>query len=391
MQAVQSKALKYTGVDMTRLAGFVGGFVDAQLAMQKDNLFLWAPVMMAFGVGTYFSLKVEPPLILGVLGWLICAGLCVLAYPLRERGGGGQVFFLSLCAFLLVATGFVSGQARTLRVDAPVLDKRVGPVTITARVESVEHMEGKGGSRLILSHLEIEDLPPEKTPGRVRLQLRKDEGIAVGQTIRGLALLNAPSSAVMPGGFDFRRYLYFQGIGAVGFIYQPPEILEQGRSPFWSFDALRQDIAARVFAALPEEQAGFVTALLTGQRKGIAEEDQEAMRDAGIAHILAISGLHVGIVAGFVFFCVRLGLAAFPAIALRYPIKKFAAVAGMAAAVFYMMLAGATVPTQRAVMMSGIVFFAIILDRSPISLRLVAVAAGVILLVAPESLMSASF
>ncbi|MCK5374549.1 MAG: ComEC/Rec2 family competence protein, partial [Alphaproteobacteria bacterium] len=115
------------------------------------------------------------------------------------------------------------------------------------------------------------------------------------------------------------------------------------------------------------------------------------VRDAGLAHMLAISGLHVGIFSGTLFFIFRFLMACIPALALHYPIKKIAAVFAFASAVFYMFLAGSTVPTQRSVLMGGIVFLAIILDRSPISLRLVAASALIVLLFKPESLLSVSF
>jgi competence protein ComEC len=115
------------------------------------------------------------------------------------------------------------------------------------------------------------------------------------------------------------------------------------------------------------------------------------MRDSGLAHLLSISGLHIGLAAGLFFFGLRFGLAFIPAIALRYPVKKWAAVLAIAAALLYAGLAGWTTPTQRSVIMAGIAFLAIILDRSPISLQLVAWAAFLVLLFQPDSLLGASF
>jgi competence protein ComEC len=117
----------------------------------------------------------------------------------------------------------------------------------------------------------------------------------------------------------------------------------------------------------------------------------EDMRESGLAHLLAISGLHLGLVAGLVFFAARAGLALIPALALRFPIKKWAAVLAAAAALIYLFLVGATIPTQRAYVMVGLALLAIVLDRQPISLRLLAAAAALILLLSPESLLSASF
>ncbi len=130
---------------------------------------------------------------------------------------------------------------------------------------------------------------------------------------------------------------------------------------------------------------------LTGERGAIPEPVLQAMRDAGLAHLLAISGLHIGLVAGILFFAVRFMLAAVPAVALRYPVKKWAALAALAGAFFYLLLSGATVPTQRAFLMLAVVLTAVVFDRSAISMRLVAWAAVLVLVIAPESLLSASF
>jgi competence protein ComEC len=132
-------------------------------------------------------------------------------------------------------------------------------------------------------------------------------------------------------------------------------------------------------------------ALLTGLRGGIPEAVVAALRDAGLAHLLAISGLHLGLMAGFAFFIVRLALAAVEPVALRYPIKKWAAAAALLAAFSYMLLTGATVPTQRAFVMAALVLVAVMIDREAISMRPVALAALVVLALRPESLLSASF
>ena len=130
---------------------------------------------------------------------------------------------------------------------------------------------------------------------------------------------------------------------------------------------------------------------LTGERGAIRPADLDAMRDSGLAHLLAISGLHIGLVGGILFFGIRLTLAAFERVALRYPIKKWAAAAAVVGTFGYLLISGATVPTQRAFIMLGLVFTAVMLDRLPISMRLVARAAVAVLVIAPESLLSVSF
>lgn len=115
------------------------------------------------------------------------------------------------------------------------------------------------------------------------------------------------------------------------------------------------------------------------------------MRDSGIAHLLAISGLHVGLVAGMIFFAARALLALVEPVALRYPIKKWAAACALIGAAVYLLLSGMSVPTQRAFVMVGFVMLAVMLDRASLSLHLIAWAALAVLVIAPESMLGPSF
>ncbi len=378
------------------LPGFgalIAAWLLEQAALQKDRLFLWLPVFLAFGIGFYFALPSEPPVVLGIFAVAVPFCLAFLLAPQREASRVNYAAWLGVCALLLMACGFLAAQCRTAMVDAPMIVKQTRPLDVEGTIAAIEDLGETEGSRILLSHLKIEKLFPKDTPHYVRLKLRKSENIAVGQRVKVLAVLNPPSPPSIPDGFDFQRYAYFKQIGAVGFIFNAPEILQN--APPHGFDAmtegLRDTIARRVEAAVPYPQAGVIMALMVGKRAAIDEDNLEAIRDSGLAHMLAISGLHVGLFSAVFFFFSRFIMAAIPGFALRHPIKKYAAVIGMVAAFAYMLLAGSTIPAQRAMMMSGVVFLAIIFDRSAISLRLVALAAFAVLLLAPDSLMSASF
>ncbi len=360
-------------------------------ALQKDNLFLWWPVFFALGIGLYFSFSFEPPFIVSLFIWLVSAALHLLLSLLRRRSSLGYGVVLFSFALLLASSGFLSSKIRSLTVQTPMIEKKINMTELIGTVEFIEHMEEGSGSRIILSDLIIEDLDAESTPRKVRLRLRKDMGLDLGQRIKVLAGLTPPSSPIIPGGFDFRRFLYFKSIGAVGFIYKQPEILKAADPKLFSIETIRFKISERVSTILSPEHASIAMALIVGQKKAISESDRNAIRNAGLAHMLAISGLHVGLVAGTLFFILRFLMSCIPHLALKYPIKKITAVAALFGAVFYMLLAGSTIPTQRAVLMTSIVFLAIILDRSPISLRLVSFSALVVLVISPESLVSASF
>lgn len=380
--------------DMNETKGIfynVENWLREQAAHQQDRLFLWSPVFMGLGIGIYFQLSVEPPIILGLMAAAVSSGLLAALWPQRKTEK--KNLWLAAMAFFLVCFGFAVSCVRTALVDAPMLARDIRITELTGTVDSIEDMGAAGGSRVVLSHLEIEKLLPEKMPRYVRLRLRKDEGILPGQRIKALAGLNPPSPPVAPGAFDFQRHSYFLGIGAVGFIFKQPEILE-GRPRFGAgfTETLRLRIAAAIDKSMEDKPAAAIAqALITGKRKAISEADEQAFRDSGLTHLLSISGLHIGLASGVIFFFVRLVMAAFPGFALRHPIKKYAAGAAFLGALAYTVLIGAPVTAQRSVLMIGIVLLAIMLDRWPFSLRLVAFSALGVLLFAPESLTNAGF
>lgn len=367
-----------------RISSRIGASLQAMFVAERDRWILWLPVALGTGIGLYFALPYEPPVFpgLGVLAALVLlAGLFRNVWPLR----------LVLLALIALALGFVVAQWRTHDVAATVLERTMSFVTIEGRVEAVEPSER--GPRVILEVLSISRLEPAQTPPRIRMRLHADDaGLQPGDTIRVRARLAPPPSASYPGGYDFSRQAWFSGLGAVGFAFGPAERLERAAPGGWEnrimtiVAAARANIADRLSLRIEGPAA-----LATGLRGDIPEEVRQNMRDSGLAHLLAISGLHIGLVAGFVFTLLRGGLALWPGLALRWPLKKIAAVAALLAAMVYMLLAGATVPTQRAFIMTAVVLVAMLLNRRGISLRLVALAATMVLLVCPESLLSVSF
>ena len=236
--------------------------------------------------------------------------------------------------------------------------------------------------------------PPEMMPVKLRVSLSKGAPpLHVGDRILVLANLSPPSGPAAPGAFDFQRVAWYQQLGAVGYALAPAAVIEPGKPDGFvrAIDALRADVTERILKALPGPEGGVVAALLTGEQTAVDKDIAQAMRDSGLAHILSISGLHIVFVVGLVMGLVRYGIALVPPLALRVDAKKIAAVLALMAALFYTALAGAPVPAQRACAMAGFALLAILLDRTALSLRLVAWSAVIVLAVAPESLTGASF
>ncbi|MAJ64113.1 MAG: hypothetical protein CL558_11045 [Alphaproteobacteria bacterium] len=356
--------------------------------------YVWTPAGLMTGVCVYFALLFEPPVWSGpLLAFLLLVTLLAVSDRVWARQGINS----ALVALLLVAVGFSAAQIRTRIVAGPVLAEETRPVTVAGEITHVEYQDKR--IRLTLADVAIISMEPEITPGRVRVSMSasmagEDETVLVpGRTVSLRAILRPPPGPALPGGYNFARHLFYEQIGAVGFsIGKLQAVGEYQGSGFWSHvEAARQRIALAARATLPDESGAVATALLTGQRGGISDETYDTIRRAGIAHLLAISGLHLGVMSGWLFLMCRLLLAAMPGFALRHPIKKYSAAIALLGTAIYVLLAGAPVPTIRAFIMVSLGIGAIWLDRDPFSLRLVGVAAILLILFRPEAVTGPSF
>lgn len=368
------------------------------LAEERERWGLWLVVGLGSGIALYFALPFEPWPYLFAVTLPIAGGVLVL--------GRWQRWQLTYPVFMLlmILLGFHLAQLRAHMVAAPVLEKEMAAVSLVAEVVALEPVAG--GVRLLLKPQNIEGLEEEKYPHYLRLVSRGDiPRLDAGSRVNARASLAPPPPAAVPGDYDFARKAYFKQIGAVGFTYGPPDVLpsegptDNGAAMAgqmknaWQgwWNEQRQLLAETALVELPGQTGAVTAALLTGQRGAISEATNEAMRHSGLAHLLAISGLHLGLIAGTSFFVIRAFLCLWPAVALRWPVKKIAAFCALAMAFCYLFLAGATIPTQRAFIMTGLVLLAVLLDRTALTLRLVGLAALLVLVLSPESLLGASF
>lgn len=365
----------------------------AQMADERNRLFLWSPVPVGTGAIAYFALQSEPSpwIAAGAVASLSVVG--VLGF-LHDRRTGGNALSLLFSALLLFALGFAAAQLRTCLVRAPAVDQRLGPTNISGTVIDVEAFSA--GARLTLDALSIRGLTATQTPDRVRLRVRGDTALPrPGEKVSLYAVIEPLGAPSIPGGFDFQRYGYFQRLGAVGFVVGAIHVTASPNSGLWSlstwFQSLRNTISNRVRKYQDNAAGSIIIALLVGETTGIPAPIIGAVRDAGLAHLLSISGVHIGMVAGMIFFWIRLLVAAIPWVALRIDPKKLAAIFAILSATFYALLSGNSVPTQRSLLMLSVVMIGVLVSRRAISMRLLAWAALVILMTQPESILGASF
>ena len=363
------------------------------LARARVDLVLWLPIFLSLGIGAWFAIPFEPeaPLYSALCGAL---GGALLLWA-RVRPAGQFV-----CAGISLALiGFLLAGAQAHRVAAPVMAFRYyGPVE--GRIVSIDR-SGTDKIRLTLDQPRLGRLTPDQTPKRIRIALQEAPGEGAqawfvpepGQRVILTAHLLPPNGPALPGGYDFRRKSWFDQVGAVGYTRTPVLLLDRPDPSEWALAAhgFRMRISAGIQAAIGGQPGAMAAALLVGDRSGITVATNEIMRGSNLFHIIAISGLHMGMLTGFVFAALRYGIALVPRVALRVPAKKIAAVGGLFAATIYLWISGMSVATERAYVMAAVMLVAVLLDRRALSLRTVALAALLILLIAPESLIEPGF
>lgn len=355
------------------------------LAMARGTLFPWVPMFIGTGIGGWFSLSWEP-------GLTVYAGaVLVLLLCLALRLWGGEAGHPFAAALACLALGVLACGLRLALVQAPMLDFRYyGPVT--GRVVTIDRSQ-TDALRITLDRVQLDRVRASRLPERVRISLRGTVPGHMpfpGEVVMVTATLQAPDGPVEPGSFDFRRMAFFDRLGAVGYT-NAPVVLWQAAPDGWSVASVRRDLAVALMRAAPGDPGGFIAGIMTGDRSGLSREAVQALRDTNMAHLLAISGMHMAFLTGFVFAGVRMGIAAVPPLALRVNGKKLAAVVALGVAAFYLALSGANVATERAFIMVSVMLGAVLLDRKALTLRSVAIAGVILLLWQPETMLEPGF
>lgn len=357
--------------------------VRAALAHNHARLILFAPIMLGAGIALWFLLPFA--------SWRLAALLAALALAVAGFALGGLARHLLLGAGLLLTLGMVAAEYRAASVAAPMLYHRLTAWPITGTIIAREPRDGGAATRLVLERPGDADDPPH----RVRIAIPGELGADYrpGAVIRVPATLGPIPGPVLPGGYDPARRAWFEGLGATGRATGPPELLQPAQlsGPARWLDGVRVDLAAMLQQRMPGDSGALAAALLVGEQGGISTEMVEAMRMAGLAHILTVSGYHISMVVAAVLLLTRRLVALWPWLALRVSARTVAAVAAALAGWAYTLLSGAEVPAVRAAIMAMVVLAALVAGRNPLSLRLLAAAALLILLLRPEALLSASF
>ncbi|MEP3188639.1 MAG: ComEC/Rec2 family competence protein [Parasphingorhabdus sp.] len=361
------------------------GQLESQLEKERDQLPLWIPVGLGTGITIWFLLA-DSYLWSAVIA--LCAGLAVFV---KLTGQGTRVGSAIFWFLLSVGAGCLIIWLRSWSVASPVLERPV-VTSFYAEIEKTEVLSARDMVRLTLDTHEKQGLPP-----RVRVNVPMDRAaveLEAGAVIRLRARLMPPAMASLPSAYDFSRRAWFMGLGATGQALGDIKVVRPAE-PLWgpvsALPEYRQRLSNHIQSQMEGGAGAIGATLATGDRGAISDEDAEAMRRSGLAHLLSISGLHVTAVVGAVYLLVMRLLALFPPLALRVPLPIVAASCAAVAALTYTLLTGAQVPTIRACIAALLVLAALIIGRSAITLRMVAAGALLVLIIWPESLIGPSF
>ncbi|MCB1446247.1 MAG: ComEC/Rec2 family competence protein [Rhizobiaceae bacterium] len=359
---------------------------------EYGHLFYWVPVFMGMGAVFWFSASRTPSAIqVGLLLLLFLAGALLLRY--RRPLFGMVCGALAMLCLGALSAAWESESAATVILDSPVT------TTLTAVVTEREAVAG-GRWRYGLDVIATEKPRLKRAPLRVTLTASAGKTpLGLGDRVRGRARLLTPSGPALAGLNDFGFDAYFSGSGAIGFFYGSPDKVEMNIAPsssvYRSFrlfiEGLRGGISARIRSVLPGDTGAFAASMITDDRRAIGKETTEALRLAGLTHIVAISGLNMALAAGIFFVGIRALLSLSQTIAHRYPVKKIAAAGALVTVTGYYLISGFAVSAERAYIMMAIMLVAAMMGRPSISLRNVALSALVILALSPSAVMGPGF
>ena len=356
------------------------------LLMENERWFLFLPVLFALGIGIYFSLFSEPAFLSLIIPTLILIPAVILSYKRTP-------LFLLCLAILIVFFGIIDAKRETYHML-----KKTEPL----KIEQITYLKGKikqtdknpnGKTRFLLENASDFE---HHLKGFYRLTANDNITHQVGDCVEMAAVITPPSHPVTPTGYQFDRHAFFDGISAIGYtltpLYQIPcENTDSSQSVLQEINQFRHKRSNQIADILPKNEAAVASAVLLGNKTLISPSLYEDYRLAGLAHFLAISGLHMGFLTAFFFIAIRFILLLIPSFALRFSAQKTAAFFAVIFGFIYLLCSGISIPATRAFIMTSFIFIGILANREAITMRMLAFAALILLILEPHVLLLPSF
>ncbi len=325
---------------------------------QKLNVFLWAPIFLAFGMACYFSVGPEPSIVKLIASFIIGTGGIILFR---------KIPFVALMMSFVFGFGYAGIYAHIK--NTPQLSHDLHGVEITGHIIDIDHTEEK-----MRVHLKTDDY------GIIRVSTTDKMELKPGDIISGEGGLFKPKPADVPYGFDFARHAYFNNLTANGYI-KDIKMVYTAKTDVYS---PRQYIKTKSNSFLTD-------ALLLGYKNALSTEQRDVWNTNGVAHLWSISGYHMTLIAGWLFIIFYIIFRCIPRLVRRVPARIPATICSWVGLVGYVFISGGGVATLRAFIMATLVMLAIILGRAALSMRMAALAFITIALINPYNVMRAGF
>ena len=358
------------------------------LYAEKDRWIPWIPVLFGVGIGLYFALPAELSIwwTLGVIELLIILTWLNRFHPER---------LLCIAIVSLITAGFTNAQLQAVYISKVPMVSSPQTLYLKGRVAEVDY-NTKGNVRLRM--YDVSDFDDQPLPGKYKITLMsKQTPVVEGDCVEMVAKIMPPFPTSTIRGYQYDRRIFFEGIKGTGYAISRgikldcPTPASLGRAYTAGVEHLRDDIVKRIKSVLPADEAAIAAAIIAGDRGHMSQQLIRNYQDSGLAHFLSISGLHMSMLAGLMFFLIRLVIALIPPLALRYDSKIISAWSAIFISAVYLVISGATVPTQRAFIMTFIVLLGVLFSRRAISMLTISWAAMIVLILAPDALVGASF
>ena len=361
-------------------------FFENFFEQEKHHLLNFVPVGIGLGIIFYFSLLEEPNIYVNfAIFFVLLAAVIFVKFPTKL-----------FCGILFtISFGFLISQLRTLSVNTYMLAEPFDHAAyFSATVNTCE--KTYNGMRFIVDDVECRkdnQLERLQLSWRSQKAMQNEIDYVPGARVLFCAILSPIYDRMFPEAYDYRKQQFFRGVSARGFIVKPPKILKEPKHTDFRIliEQLRHKINKKIENCLSDSTAAIAKALITGNTAGISNDLRANFSNSGIAHILAISGLHIGIIGFFIFWIFRILFCCFPKIAMYYDSKKIAAIFSWLIVLIYLYISGRSIPSIRAFFMHSLIMIAILLNRTAITMRSVAIAATIIITFSPESILFPSF
>ena len=358
------------------------------LYAEKDRWIPWVPVLFGMGIGFYFALPQELS-----IWWTLGAIELLIVLTWLNRLHPERLLFIAVIS--LVVAGFTNAQLQATYISQTPMISQPQTLYLQGRVAEVDY-NSKGNVRLLL--YDVKDFNGQTLAGKYKITLlSKQTPVVEGECVEMVAKLMPPFPTSTIRGYQYDRRIFFEGIKGTGYAISRgikldcPTPSALGSMYKAGVEHLRDDIVKRIKSVLPSDEAAIAAAIIAGDRGHMSQQLIRNYQDSGLAHFLSISGLHMSMLAGLMFFLIRLIISFIPPLALRYDSKIISAWSAIFISAVYLVISGATVPTQRAFIMTFIVLLGVLFSRQAISMLTISWAAMIVLLFAPEALVGASF